>query len=149
VPDPELDAAVRRRLAGALLRAAAGAEVRDVPQAELLLPLDGPRVLEIAGADGRMLGFALVGATLFELHDEQGLQAFLHDVGGALDPLALILLVGRYRLPALVGAEQVDVVPDGLAVEGRAILFATDSGGVRDRWRLVTGSGAALERVPA
>jgi hypothetical protein len=128
---------------------AAAATVREVPQAELLLPLDGPRVFETAGPDGRVLGFALVGATLFELHDEEGLRAFLHDAGGALDPLALILLVTRYRIPALVGAEQVELAPAGLAVEGSAIMFATDSGGVLDRWRLVTGSGAALERVPA
>jgi hypothetical protein len=125
------------------------AGVREVPQAELLLPLDGPRVLETAGTDGRVLGFALAGATLFELHDEQGLLAFLRDVGGALDPLALILLVTRYRLPGLVGAEHVELDPAGLTVDGPAIAFATDAGGARDRWRLVTGSDAALERVPA
>jgi hypothetical protein len=143
VSDTRLDAAARERIAGALLRAATAAPLRDVPQAELLLPLDGPRVVEATGADGRVLGFALVGATLFELHDGDGLLAFLREGARGLDPLALVLLVCRYRLPVLVDAEPIELA--GLAVDGTAITFAAGSG----RWRLVTGSGAALERMDA
>jgi len=143
--------------------------LRAVPPLELFLPPAGPHVVEAAGDDGPPHGFAVAGGAVYDLGDPIGLDEFLRGPGTALDPLPLVLLVARYRLPALVGASPVRLVtsaaelhpavatpgvPLDLSREDGAIAFTTQfcaadaDGTVRvgvDRWRLSAGDDARLE----
>ena len=150
-------------------RLGGGRPLREVPPVELFLPPAGPHVVEVAGDDGPPHGFAVAGAAVYDLADPIGLDEFLRGPGTALDPLPLVLLVTRYRLPALVDASPVRLVtsaaelhpsvaaagvPVDFSREDGAIAFTTQfsaaapDGSVRvgvDRWRLAAGDDALLE----
>jgi hypothetical protein len=138
-----------------------------LPPIELLLPPGGPRVVEALGADGRTRGFAIAGDDVHDLSDPGGFERFLRGPGAALDPLTLILLAARYRLPAIAGGEPlrlvtsaaelhpsvpagaipVDLVRDGAGFAFTTEFRATGDGVLRvgvDRWHMATGPAAAL-----
>ncbi len=143
--------------------------LRDVPPIELFLPPAGPQLVEETAGDAPPHGFAVADGVLYDLGEERGVLAFLRGPGVALDPLALVLVVARYRLPALVGGGPVLLVtapselhpavagpdvPVDLSRDGDAIVFTTQAwlpaagGGTLvavDRWRLVIGGAAALD----
>jgi len=165
--DPDAD---RRLVAEHLDReqTAAAWALRAVPPIELFLPPGGPLVVEATSGDAPPRGFAVADGVVHDLGEDAGALAFLRGPGAALDPLTLIVVLARYRLPAIVGGGPVllvtaptelhpavagPAVPVDLTRDGAAIVFTTQvwlpAGGDAmvvgvDRWRLVAGDDAAL-----
>ena len=140
--------------------------LRDVPPIELLLPPFGVHLVETVGDSEPPRGFAVDGdGHVHALHEADGLAGLLRS-GVQLDPLALILVVARYRLPALTGVWPVNLVtsltdldpasvavspPLDLVVDDGDTAFTTEvhtpraDGRVHvrlDRWRLATGAAS-------
>ena len=151
-------------------RDAAGAPAwREVPAIELLLS-PGVRVLEAPPAPGafarRGLAIAADGST-WDLNDDAGCRGFLRAFGPALDPLAVALVLVRYRVPDLIGEPSARLatgpadlapalrdarLPLGLGVEPGRVAFTTAfaAGGRAgaDRWVAATGDAASLRGEP-
>jgi hypothetical protein len=145
-------------------------EVRDVPGVELLLPPGGPAVIE-ATADGTTpQGLLVLGdGNSLHLNTEEGTDEFLGRIAPQLAPLAVVLILARYRIAQLSGQPTVRLatrgddldpriaaagVPLGLEVDGDRITFTIAFPGGADRWTAVRGAtpsltGEALARVPA
>ena len=115
---------------------------RELPQAELLLPSGGPRVVEARAETGGVP----VGVLLrdddgpLELNTRDGAEEFLRRVAPGLAPLAVALTLVRYRIAALLGEPSVRLatgpedlhpslrdrgLPLDLAVDGDRIAFTT------------------------
>jgi hypothetical protein len=148
-----------------------GWTMRELPQVELLLPPDGPRVIEARAAETAVPVGVLVrddGSPL-RLNEAADAEAFLRDVAPALAPLAVGLTLVRYRIAALLGEPSVRLAtgPDDLhpslrergipldfAVDGDRIAFTTGFADAwtgragADRWTVVRGPDAALHGEP-
>lgn len=144
-----------------------GWTARELPQVELLLPADGPRVVEARAAEGGVpLGILVAddGPGL-RLNRAEDTEEFLRGVAPGLAPLAVALTLVRYRIATILGEPSVRLatgpddlhpslrdrgVPLDLAVDGDRIAFTTafaDTWTGRagaDRWTVVRGPGPAL-----
>jgi hypothetical protein len=149
-----------------------GWTMRELPQVELLLPPDGPRVVEALPAEGAVPVGVLVredGSPL-RLNDATDSDAFLRDVAPRLSPLAVALTLVRYRIATVLGQPTVRLatgpgdlhpslrergLPLDLAVDGDRIAFTTGFADAwtgragADRWTVVRGAGAALHGEPS
>jgi hypothetical protein len=145
--------------------------MRELPQVELLLPPGGPRVVEALPAEGAVPVGVLVrdDGDPLRLNDAAQSDAFLRDVAPGLAPLAVALILVRYRIATLLGEPSVRLatgpgdldpslrdrgIPLDLAVDGDRIAFTTGFADAwtgragADRWAVVRGPGAALHGEP-
>jgi hypothetical protein len=147
--------------------------VREVPPREFVLPEGSPRIFEaqrhLPGALTRVRGIAMLpGGRSFHLNDETGFAGFLGATEPRPDPLALAMLLARYRAPELLGEWPVELVTDEaqldpglppgapleLVADADVVEFTTqfrsptEGGAVLlglDRWRVSLRDGLAAE----